>query len=163
MNQISQHWIGIGELAERSGVTVATLRFYEEKELIWSVRTQGNQRRYQRAMLRRVAIIKIAQQVGISLQQVKEAFVVLPRNKAATKADWQNMSQKWQVQLDQHIMQLLQLRQQLDQCIGCGCLSLTQCPLRNPDDRFAQQSSGAHFQKMLLQLDRIISDETVGE
>ena len=163
MSQISQHWIGIGELAERSGVTVATLRFYEEKKLIWSVRTQGNQRRYQRAMLRRVAIIKIAQQVGISLQQVKEAFVVLPRNKAATKADWQNMSQKWQVQLDQHIMQLLQLRQQLDQCIGCGCLSLTQCPLRNPDDQFAQQSSGAHFQKMLLQLDRIISDQAVGE
>lgn len=147
-----QQWLSVGELAQRSGVSVPTIRFYEEKDLIWSTRTQGNQRRYQRTMLRRVAIVKIAQQVGISLQQVKEAFAVLPRNKAATKADWQKMSQRWQTQLDQHIMQLLQLWQQLDQCIGCGCLSLKQCPLRNPDDQFAQESSGAHFQKVLMTL-----------
>ncbi len=149
-----QQWLSVGELAQRSGVSVPALRFYEEKDLIWSTRTQGNQRRYQRAMLRRVAIIKIAQQVGISLQQVKDAFVVLPRNKVATKADWQKMSQKWQAQLDQHIMQLLQLRQQLDQCIGCGCLSLKQCPLRNPDDQFAQESSGAHFQQVMTLLNQ---------
>ena len=80
-----QQWLSVGELAQRSGVSVPALRFYEEKDLIWSTRTQGNQRRYQRAMLRRVAIIKIAQQVGISLQQVKDAFVVLPLNKIATK------------------------------------------------------------------------------
>ncbi|SPL71296.1 redox-sensitive transcriptional activator SoxR [Acinetobacter stercoris] len=145
-------WITVGDLAERSGVTVATIRFYEEKELIWSTRTQGNQRRYQRAMLRRVAIIKMAQQVGMSLQQVKEAFEVLPKNKIATKKDWQKMSKKWQSELDQHIQQLLQLRQQLDKCIGCGCLSLKQCPLRNPDDQFAQESAGAHFQEVLMTL-----------
>ncbi|MFW2124859.1 redox-sensitive transcriptional activator SoxR, partial [Acinetobacter ursingii] len=115
-------------------VSVPAIRFYEEKELIWGIRTTGNQRRYQRAMLRRIAIIKTAQQVGISLQQIKQTFETLPKHRSATKKDWQIMSQQWQGQLDQQIMMLLQLRQQLDQCIGCGCLSLEQCPLRNPDD-----------------------------
>lgn len=145
-------WLSIGELAERSGVSVPTVRFYEEKQLIWSTRTQGNQRRYQRAMLRRIAIIKVAQQVGISLQQVNEAFSVLPKQQIASKKDWAKMSKKWQAQLDQQIITLLQLRNQLDKCIGCGCLSLKQCPLRNPDDQFAEQSSGAHFQSVLLSL-----------
>lgn len=145
-------WLSIGELAERSDVSVPAIRFYEEKELIWSTRTVGNQRRYQRAMLRRIAIIKVAQQVGISLQQVKDAFSVLPKHDVATKQDWQKMSQKWQAQLDQHIIRLLQLRQQLDKCIGCGCLSLKQCPLRNPEDQFAQESAGAHFQDVLTTL-----------
>lgn len=149
-----QAWISIGELAERSGVTVAILRFYEEKELIWSVRTQGNQRRYQRSMLRRVAIIKVAQQVGISLQKVGEAFSVLPKNKIASKEDWQKMSKTWQADLDMQILYLIQLRTQLDQCIGCGCLSLEQCPLRNPNDLLAEQSTGAHFKTILLQLER---------
>ena len=152
LTEQTYQWLSIGELAERSAVSVATLRFYEEKQLIWSTRTTGNQRRYLRAMLRRVAIIKMAQQVGISLQQVKETFEVLPKNKVANKHDWQKMSQKWQAQLDQQIMHLLQLRQQLDQCIGCGCLSLQQCPLRNPEDKFAQASAGAHFQTILMTL-----------
>lgn len=147
-----QYWLSIGELAKRSGVSVPTIRFYEEKDLIWSTRTQGNQRRYQRAMLRRIAIVKIAQQVGISLQQVKDAFAELPRHQIAGKADWQRMSQAWQTQLDQHIMNLLKLRQQLDQCIGCGCLSLQQCPLRNPEDQLGQESAGAHFQEVLTTL-----------
>lgn len=149
--QLNQ-WLSIGELAERSGVSVPALRFYEAKELIWSTRTEGNQRRYQRAMLRRVAIIKVAQQVGISLQQVKDAFSVLPKHEVASKHDWKKMSQTWQTQLDQNIMSLLQLRQQLDKCIGCGCLSLKQCPLRNPEDQFAQESAGAHFQDILSTL-----------
>ncbi len=151
-------WLSIGELAERSGISVAAIRFYEEKQLIWSTRTSGNQRRYQRAMLRRVAIVKMDQQVGISLQKVKEAFDVLPKDKVATKKDWQRMSKKWQQELDLHITQMLQLRQQLDKCIGCGCLSLTQCPLRNPDDQFAEQSSGAHFQTVLSTLFERLDD-----
>ena len=147
-----QQWLTIGELAQRSDVSVPAIRFYEEKDLIWSTRTQGNQRRYQRAMLRRVAIIKIAQQVGISLQQVKDAFQVLPKHQVASKADWQKMSKTWQAQLEQQIMNLLKLRQQLDKCIGCGCLSLQQCPLRNPEDQLGQESAGAHFQDVLMTL-----------
>ncbi len=147
-----EQWLSIGDLAQRSAVSVSAIRFYEEKDLIWSTRTQGNQRRYQRAMLRRVAIIKIAQQVGISLQQVKDAFAVLPRHKVASKSDWKGMSKHWQTQLDQQILDLLKLRQQLDKCIGCGCLSLKQCPLRNPDDQLGQESAGAHFQDILMNL-----------
>lgn len=148
--QQSPSWLTIGELAKRSGVSVPAIRFYEEKELIWGIRTTGNQHRYQRAMLRRIAIIKTAQQVGISLQQIKQTFETLPKHRSATKKDWQIMSQQWQEQLDQQIMMLLQLRQQLDQCIGCGCLSLEQCPLRNPDDCLAEEAMGAHFQKILF-------------
>jgi len=155
-NQLAEkhlgQWLTIGELAQRSGVSVPAIRFYEDKDLIWSTRTQGNQRRYQRAMLRRVAIVKIAQQVGISLQQVKDAFAILPRQKVASKSDWQEMSQAWQTQLDQKIMDLLKLRQQLDKCIGCGCLSLQQCPLRNPNDELGQTSAGAHFQEVMSNL-----------
>jgi MerR family redox-sensitive transcriptional activator SoxR len=155
-NQLAEkhlgQWLTIGELAQRSGVSVPAIRFYEDKDLIWSTRTQGNQRRYQRAMLRRVAIVKIAQQVGISLQQVKDAFAILPRQKVASKSDWQEMSQAWQTQLDQKIMDLLKLRQQLDKCIGCGCLSLQQCPLRNPNDQLGQTSAGAHFQEEMSNL-----------
>lgn len=149
--QLNQ-WLSIGELAERSGVSIPTLRFYETKALIYSIRTQGNQRRYQRGMLRRVAIVKVAQQVGMSLQQVQDALSVLPLKSLPTQQDWREMSKKWQAQLDLHIMTLLKLRQQLDQCIGCGCLSLKQCPLRNPDDQFSKQSAGAHFQELLGQL-----------
>lgn len=150
----SEVWLTIGELAKRSGVSVATIRFYEEKDLIWSTRTASNQRRYQRAMLRRIAIVKAAQQVGISLKQIKETLSTLPKQQVATKKDWQIMSQQWQGQLDQQIMMLLQLRQQLDQCIGCGCLSLEQCPLRNPDDCLAEKAMGAHFQEILFLLNQ---------
>ena len=152
--EYSEVWLTIGELAKRSGVSVATIRFYEEKDLIWSTRTAGNQRRYQRAMLRRIAIVKADQQVGISLKQIKETLSTLPKQQVATKKDWQIMSQQWQGQLDQQIMMLLQLRQQLDQCIGCGCLSLEQCPLRNPDDCLAEKAMGAHFQEILFLLNQ---------
>ena len=114
-------------------------------------------------MLRRIAIIKAAQQVGISLKQIKDTFATLPKQQIASKKDWQTMSQQWQGQLDQQIMMLLQLRQQLDQCIGCGCLSLEQCPLRNPDDCLAEQAMGAHFQEILLMLNQktLTSSKTV--
>lgn len=127
---------------------------FMKKRIDLGLRTTGNQRRYQRAMLRRIAIIKAAQQVGISLKQIKETFATLPKQQIASKKDWQTMSQQWQGQLDQQIMMLLQLRQQLDQCIGCGCLSLEQCPLRNPDDCLAEQAMGAHFQEILFLLNQ---------
>lgn len=147
-------WLSIGRLAERSGVSVTTLRFYEEKELIWSVRTDGNQRRYQRSMLRLIAIIKVAQQVGISLKDLKEEFSIFPREGVVCQSDWQRMSKSWHELLDHKIVKLLQLRQQLDWCIGCGCLSLTECPLRNPDDRLGLESAGAHFNKILFELNQ---------
>lgn len=123
-------WLSIGQIAIQSGVSVPTLRFYEEKQLIWSIRTSGNQRRYHHSIQRRIAIIKIAQRVGISLQDVYDVFAVLPKHKSATKKDWQIMSNIWQKQLNEKITSLLTLRDQLDQCIDCGCLSLKQCPLR---------------------------------
>ncbi|WP_139850924.1 redox-sensitive transcriptional activator SoxR [Acinetobacter pullicarnis] len=155
----AHQWISIGELSQRSGVSVSAIRFYEEKQMISSTRTQGNQRRYQRGMLRRIAIIKVAQQVGISLQHIKDALAVLPSNRMASSSDWKKMSEKWQADLDQQIIGLLRLRQQLDKCIGCGCLSLKQCPLRNPNDKFAEESNGTHFQDLLTQ---IIDQKLVG-
>lgn len=145
----AHQWISIGELAKRSGVSVSAVRFYEEKQLIWSVRTDGNQRRYQRAMLRRVAIIKVAQLVGVSLEQVKSALDILPKDRVPSSQDWQQMSQQWQADLDRQIMGLLKLRLQLDKCIGCGCLSVKQCPLRNPDDQCGEQITGQQYQDTL--------------
>ena len=123
-------WLSIGQISSISNISVPTVRFYEDKKLIWSIRTSGNQRRYHASMVRRIAIIKIAQRVGISLQEVNDVFIDLPSNKTATKNDWQRMSKKWNVQLNEKINSLLLLRDQLDKCIGCGCLSLKQCPLR---------------------------------
>lgn len=160
MTKNLNQWLSIGDLAQRSGVSVATLRFYEDKELIWSSRTEGNQRRYQRAMLRRVAIIKVAQQVGMSLVEVKQAFSVLPKHQVATKADWQQMSKQWQQDLETRIVQLLQLRNQLDWCIGCGCLSQQDCPLYNPDDELAKQSSGAHFKDIILKIGLVDNNQS---
>lgn len=153
MGENVAQWLSIGVLAQRSGVSVATLRFYEEKELIWSVRTDGNQRRYQRSMLRRIAMIKVAQQVGISLADIKQEFESLPKQGVTSQKDWQNMSQSWHALLDERIIKLLQLRQQLDWCIGCGCLSMKECPLRNPNDELGKQSAGAHFNKIRFELD----------
>lgn len=156
---LAQQFITIVELAKRSGVSVSTIRFYEEKQLIWSIRTNGNQRRYVRAMLRRIAIIKVAQLVGISLEEVKQAFSVLPDRKMASKQDWEKISNLWKNQLEEKIQTLLQIRQQLDWCIGCGCLSLDQCPLRNPDDYYASQSNGAHFQKIQYRIEPLEAED----
>ena len=129
----------IGEVAKRSGVSVPTLRFYEEKQLIQSIRTNGNQRRYLRGVLRRVAIIKVAQKVGISLAEIQEGFKVLPKDHNPTKADWEQLSKAWQIKLDERISLLMQMKEQMQWCIGCGCLSLEDCPLRNPNDVMAQK------------------------
>lgn len=135
----------IGELAERSGVATSALRFYETKGLISSERTDGNQRRYARATLRRVALIKAGQEVGLSLAHLADALSTLPHDKVPNKRDWERLSLSWRRHLDSRIHELLALRDELTECIGCGCLSLETCALVNPGDRAAALGSGARF------------------
>ena len=132
----------VGEVAERSGVAVSTLHFYEAEGLITSWRNSGNQRRYAREVLRRVAVIKVAQRTGIPLKEIREALATLPNKRTPTSADWKKLSARWRVELDDRIARLMRLRDQLDGCIGCGCLSLESCPLRNPWDCLAAEGPG---------------------
>ncbi|AOF91470.1 redox-sensitive transcriptional activator SoxR [Sinorhizobium sp. RAC02] len=132
----------VGEVAERSGVAVSTLHFYETKGLIHSQRNRGNQRRYPRSILRRVAVIKVAQRTGIPLSEIADALSVLPHDRPLTVRDWRNLSETWRGQLDERIARLTKLRNQLDGCIGCGCLSMRECPLRNPWDTLREQGPG---------------------
>jgi len=132
----------IGDMAARSGVAQSALRFYEREGLIRSTRTSGNQRRYQRAELRRVAFIKVSQQVGISLDEIRAALHSLPDGRTPTKADWARLSAHWRKELDSRIALMERLRDQLTGCIGCGCLSLKRCTLFNPDDRRAAEGPG---------------------
>jgi MerR family redox-sensitive transcriptional activator SoxR len=125
----------IGELAARSGVAPSALRYYERLGLIRAGRTSGNQRRYDRSELRRVAFIRIAAQVGVPLAEIQVALADLPDNRTPTKADWARLSAHWQHRLDRQILTLQRLRDKLTGCIGCGCLSLRMCALANPDDQ----------------------------
>lgn len=135
----------IGELAERSGVATSALRFYESKGLIASERTPGNQRRFKRAMLRRVALIRVAQAVGITLDDVGRALAELPGRRNPDRRDWGALSASWRADLDRRIESLQQLRDDLDGCIGCGCLSLDTCALLNPEDRASAGGSGPRY------------------
>ena len=135
----------VGEVAKRSAVSVATLHFYESKGLISSWRNSGNQRRFDAAVLRRVAVIKTAQRLGISLQEIAQALSQLPTDKAPSTSDWKKMSTAWRSLIQQRISQLEHLRDDLDSCIGCGCLSIKACKLRNPDDAAAKRGAGAVF------------------
>ncbi|WP_419096402.1 redox-sensitive transcriptional activator SoxR [Pseudomonas sp. UBA6323] len=137
--------LSVGQVAERSGVAVSTLHFYETKGLIHSQRNAGNQRRYRRDVLRRVAIIKVAQRLGIPLADIATALATLPCDHMPTAADWQQLSAQWQRDLDARIEQMTQLRDQLTGCIGCGCLSMQDCPLRNPGDELGAQGAGARL------------------
>jgi MerR family redox-sensitive transcriptional activator SoxR len=132
----------VGEVARRSGVAVSALHFYEAKGLIRSVRNAGGQRRYGRDVLRRVAVIKVAQRIGIPLASIGAALASLPEERTPTKADWTRLSSLWRRELDERIGQLTRLRDQLDDCIGCGCLSIDACKLRNPLDALSEQGSG---------------------
>jgi MerR family redox-sensitive transcriptional activator SoxR len=132
----------VGEVAERSGVAISTLHFYEDEGLITSWRNSGNQRRYAREVLRRVAVIKVAQRTGIPLKEIREALSTLPDKRTPTSTDWKKLSARWRSQLDDRIERLTRLRDQLDGCIGCGCLSIETCPLRNPCDRLSAEGSG---------------------
>ncbi len=134
----------VGEVASRSGVAVSALHFYEAKGLIRSQRSAGNQRRYERDVLRRVAVIRTAQRVGISLEQIAAALETLPQRQAPTRADWSRLSRQWRDDLNQRIAQLEKLRDTLDDCIGCGCLSIKRCALRNPGDTLARSGPGPH-------------------
>ncbi|MET7466754.1 redox-sensitive transcriptional activator SoxR [Nonomuraea sp. NPDC005501] len=133
----------VGQLAERSGVAVSALHFYETKGLITSRRTAGNQRRYTRDTLRRVAFIRLAQRIGIPLKTIRDALGELPEERTPTRGDWARLSAAWRGELEDRIEQLQRLRDDLTDCIGCGCLSLDRCALANPYDRLGEEGPGA--------------------
>ncbi len=135
----------IGETAERCGVATSALRFYEQKGLIKAIRTSGNQRRYHATTLRTVSIIKAAQQLGVRLEDIADALTALPEGRNPNKRDWERLSKRWAQSLDQKILELQRLRNNLDTCIGCGCLSLKSCLLFNPDDEVASHGSGPRY------------------
>ena len=142
----------IGKVAKRCGVKVSTLHFYEEKGLIRSWRNQGNQRRYKKDVLRRVSVIKAAQKVGLSLADIKSALATLPNSRTPDKDDWQALSTSWSDELTSRINYLEKLRDSLNGCIGCGCLSMRNCPIYNADDKLASEGSGA-----------VLLDKSLGE
>ena len=137
--------LSVGFIAKRSGVKVSTLHFYEQKGLIRSWRNQGNQRRYQRDVLRRISVIKAAQKMGITLQEIKAAFAQLPSQRTPNKDDWEKLSSYWKNLLDERIAYIQRLRDSLNGCIGCGCLSMKNCPIFNPDDEVGKEGVGAVF------------------
>jgi MerR family redox-sensitive transcriptional activator SoxR len=132
----------VGELAARSGVRVSALHFYERQGLIASRRTSGNQRRYRRDMLRRVALIRVAQRVGIPLADIRSALADLPDGRTPNRRDWERLSRHWRAELDQRIHRLQQVRDEFTGCIGCGCLSIGTCALANPHDALGGEGSG---------------------
>lgn len=137
--------LSIGEVARRSGFAPSALRYYEREGLVESVRSGGGQRRYPRAVLRRLAFLRAAQNVGLSLEEIRSALAALPAARTPTKADWSRLSTAWQTRLDEQIAGLLALRDGLTSCIGCGCLSLRRCALSNPGDTAAADGPGARF------------------
>ncbi|UZJ32098.1 redox-sensitive transcriptional activator SoxR [Streptomyces endophytica] len=137
------HELTVGQLSARSGAAVSALHFYESKGLISSTRTAGNQRRYTRDALRRVAFVRAAQRVGIPLAVIRDALAELPDERTPNRDDWARLSQVWRTELDERISQLVELRDRLTDCIGCGCLSLERCALSNPYDNLGEQGPGA--------------------
>jgi MerR family redox-sensitive transcriptional activator SoxR len=140
---MDDHELTPGELAHRSGVAISALHFYEREGLISSRRTSGNQRRYARATLRRVAFIRMSQRLGIPLAKVRQALATVPTERVPTSRDWAKLSAGWRQDLDDRILHLQRLRDNLADCIGCGCLSLRSCALFNPGDVLAEQGPGA--------------------
>ena len=134
--------LSVGQVAERSGFAVSALHFYEKKGLIRSHRTSGNQRRYDRDVLRRLAIVRMAQELGIPLSEVAEALARVPIGHTPSAEDWRAMSAVWYEKLDRRVTMLIRMRDELNGCIGCGCLSTTSCPLMNAGDRLAEEGSG---------------------
>lgn len=138
-------WLTIGEMAERAGVRTSALRFYEAEGLVSSQRTGGGQRRFHRDELRRVTFVRVAQNVGLSLEQIRASLATLPEGRTPTKADWARLARTWRPALDQQIAMLERLRDTLGDCIGCGCLSLRACALYNTGDRAAVGGSGPRY------------------
>lgn len=137
--------LSVGDVAARAGVAVSALHFYETKGLIQSDRSDGNQRRYGRGVLRRIAVIKAAQRVGIPLEEIRAALDTLPPGRSPSAADWARLSLRWKNDLDGRIAELVRLRDHLDNCIGCGCLSVERCPLYNPGDKLGREGPGARL------------------
>ncbi|WP_441246683.1 redox-sensitive transcriptional activator SoxR [Kitasatospora sp. McL0602] len=143
---LSRHdLLTIGQLAERSGLATSALRYYESLGLIHAERTAGGQRRYARATLRRVAFVRAAQRVGLSLDEARTAIDRLPTERAPSTAEWSGVAASWQTRIDQQIAELELLKRKLTGCIGCGCLSLTRCALYNAEDRAAATGPGARY------------------
>jgi MerR family redox-sensitive transcriptional activator SoxR len=139
--------LSIGEVSARSGVAPSALRFYERQGLIEAARSDGNQRRYDRAVLRRIAFIQAGRAAGVTLAEIRAALAGLPTRRTPSRKDWERLSNKWRDDLDARIETLQALRDRLTTCIGCGCLSIDQCDLLNPDDEAASRGSGAHYLK----------------
>ena len=135
----------IGAVSDRTGVAASALRYYEAEHLIHAVRSSGGQRRYTRDTLRRVSFVRVAQQVGLSLDEIRGALASLPANRTPNRKDWERLSVSWRPRLDAQIRMLERLRDRLDGCIGCGCLSLGNCKLANPDDRAASRGPGPRY------------------
>lgn len=140
--ELRSHELTPGQVAHRSGVAVSALHFYEREGLILSTRNAGNQRRYHRDVLRRIAFIRVSQGVGVSLADIRAALATLPEGRTPTKADWSRLSRRWRGELDARIDRLQRLRDTLDDCIGCGCLSMKSCQLANPGDALAAAGDG---------------------
>jgi len=138
-------WLSIGEVARRSGLAASAVRFYERTGLVAAERTAGGQRRFRRDVLRRIAFIRVAQRVGLSLEEIAEALADLPSDRAPTRADWRRMTGGWRERLDERIALLEALRSGLTECIGCGCLSLATCALSNPDDWAGARGPGPRY------------------
>lgn len=137
--------LSIGELSDRSGIAPSALRYYEAEGLLRSTRSSGNQRRYHRDALRRVGFVRVAQEVGLSLAEIKEALSSLPDERTPTEKDWARLAASWQPRIDQQIRVLERLRDRLSACIGCGCLSLKVCRIVNPDDQVAIRGPGPRY------------------
>jgi len=135
----------IGELAARSGIAPSALRFYEAQGLIAAQRTSGNQRRYERAVLRRIALIQAGRSAGVPLERIRAALETLPSRRTPTRRDWERLSRGWRDDIDRRIATLEALRNRLTTCIGCGCLSIDKCDLLNPDDEAGAIGPGAHY------------------
>jgi MerR family redox-sensitive transcriptional activator SoxR len=144
MSELTE-FLSIGEVAERTGVSVSALRFYEVEGMVSSTRSGGGQRRFARDVLRRVAFIRVAQRVGLTLDEIREALATLPRQRTPTAADWSRLSRAWKSRLDERIRLLERVRDDLSSCIGCGCLSLHACRLYNPEDRARVLGQGPRY------------------
>jgi MerR family transcriptional regulator, redox-sensitive transcriptional activator SoxR len=143
--RVTHGTLGIGQVAERSGFAVSAVRFYEREGLITATRTGGGQRRFELSVLRRLAFIRAARHVGLALEEIRSSLAELPDNRTPTKADWARLSRSWRPRLDAEIEALVALRDGLDSCIGCGCLSLRSCALSNPNDVMANRGPGARL------------------
>lgn len=137
--------LSIGAVAERAGVAPSALRFYEAEGLIHASRSESGHRRFHRDVLRRIAFIRVAQQVGLTLDEIRTALASLPDNRTPTKADWERLSRGWRPRIDEQIAQLERMRDRLTGCIGCGCLSMKACMLLNPDDEAGERGPGPRY------------------